>query len=82
MDEAIRNRGTPSLKHETPALALQNQIGDLHREVAGQRFGFLGGIWENPAASSARSARAPWPGAAFMDTPGSSISPAASRSSR
>lgn len=51
--EAIRNRGTPILKHETTAQAIQNQIGNLPRQVAGQRFGFLGGVWDDPPAAHA-----------------------------
>jgi CubicO group peptidase (beta-lactamase class C family) len=50
--EAIRNRGVPILKPETVAQAIQNQVGDLPRGVAGQRFGFLGGVWDDPAASN------------------------------
>jgi CubicO group peptidase (beta-lactamase class C family) len=51
--EAIRNRGTPILKHETAALAIQNQIGDIPRAErdAGQRFGFLGAVIADPQAA-------------------------------
>lgn len=50
--EAIRNRGTPILKPEMVAQAIQNQVGDLPRDVAGQRFGFLGAVWDDPAAAN------------------------------
>jgi CubicO group peptidase (beta-lactamase class C family) len=51
--EAIRNRGTPILKPEIVAQAIQNQIGDLPREEkdAGQRFGFLGAVIVDPVAA-------------------------------
>jgi CubicO group peptidase (beta-lactamase class C family) len=52
--EAIRNRGTPILKPETVAQAIQNQIGDLPRRAhdSGQRFGFLGAIIADPVAAN------------------------------
>lgn len=46
--EAIRNRGTPILKHDTVALAIQNQIGDVPGLEAGMRFGFLGAVIVDP----------------------------------
>jgi CubicO group peptidase (beta-lactamase class C family) len=51
--EAIRNRGTPILKPEIVAQAIQNQIGDLPREEkdAGQRFGFFGAVIVDPVAA-------------------------------
>ena len=49
--EAIRNRGTPILKHETAALAIQNQIGDLPGLDPGFRFGFLGAVITDPLAA-------------------------------
>ena len=50
--EAIRKGGATILKPETAAAAMANQVGDVPRETAGQRFGFLGGVWDNPAASN------------------------------
>lgn len=52
--EAIRNRGTPILKPELVAQAIQNQIGELPREDkdAGQRFGFLGAVIVDPKAAN------------------------------
>ena len=50
--EAIRKGGAPVLKPETAAAAMANQVGDVPRETAGQRFGFLGGVWDNPRASN------------------------------
>jgi CubicO group peptidase (beta-lactamase class C family) len=52
--EAIRNRGTPILKHETVAQAIQNQVGDLPRRPhdVGQRFGFLGAVIADPKAAN------------------------------
>lgn len=52
--EAIRNRGTPILKHDTVAQAIQNQIDDIPRAErdAGQRFGFLGAVITDPAAAA------------------------------
>lgn len=49
--EAIRNRGEPILRPDSVAAAIRNQVGSIPRDVAGQRFGFLGGVWENPAAT-------------------------------
>ena len=51
--EAIRNRGTPILKHETVAQAIQNQIGDIPRAErdAGMRFGYFGAVVVDPQAA-------------------------------
>lgn len=49
--EALRKGGTPVLKPETLAAATRNQIGDLYRERAGQRFGFLGAVVADPVAA-------------------------------
>lgn len=49
--EAIRTGGGPILRPETVKAAVSNQVGDIPRGVAGQRFGFLGGVWDDPAAS-------------------------------
>jgi CubicO group peptidase (beta-lactamase class C family) len=47
------------LKPETRAAAFSNQIGELPRDDAGQRFGFLGAVIADPAASG-------WPVAGMM----------------
>lgn len=49
--EAIRNRGTPILKHETAAIAIQNQIGDVPGMEPGLRFSFLGAVFTDPKAA-------------------------------
>ncbi len=49
--EAIRNRGTPILKHDSVALAIQNQIGDVPGMEPGFRFGFLGAVIADPGAA-------------------------------
>jgi len=49
--EVLRKGGAPVLKHETLAAATRNQIGDLPRENAGQRFGFLGAVVDDPVAA-------------------------------
>lgn len=51
--DAIRNRGTPILRHNTVAQAIQNQIGDIPMPAdrAGHRFGFLGAVVADPKAA-------------------------------
>ena len=36
---------------------MRDQVGSVPRETAGQRFGFLGGVWDNPAASNSPFSR-------------------------
>jgi len=57
--EALRSGGGAILRPETVAIATSNQIGDLPREEkdAGQRFGFLGAVLDDPAAASSPQAR-------------------------
>jgi CubicO group peptidase (beta-lactamase class C family) len=49
--EAIRSGGAPILTPETVASAMANQIGTVERRAddAGQRFGFLGAVIDDPA---------------------------------
>jgi CubicO group peptidase (beta-lactamase class C family) len=51
--DAVRDRGTPILKPDTVAQAIQNQVGDLPRREgdAGQRFGYLGAVIVDPVAA-------------------------------
>lgn len=48
--DSLQNGGTPILKAATVATAMQNQIGDVSRDVfrPGQRFGFFGAIIDDP----------------------------------
>lgn len=57
--EALRNRGTPILNPDTVAQATRNQIGDLPREAkdAGQRFGLIGAVLDDPVAAASPQAR-------------------------
>lgn len=49
--DTLRRGGAPILSSDTIAMGFANQVGALPREGAGQRFGFFGGVWDNPAAS-------------------------------
>lgn len=49
--EAIRTGGEPILSRDSVAAGIRNQVGTLPRDVPGQRFGFFGGVWEDPAAA-------------------------------
>lgn len=51
--DTLRKGGAPILSAETVAAGMRNQVGTLPREVAGQRFGFFGGVWDDPAATEA-----------------------------
>lgn len=51
--EALRNGGGGAIRHQTVATAFSNQIGDVPREDAGMRFGYLGAVAEDPAAAGA-----------------------------
>ncbi|WP_417308656.1 serine hydrolase domain-containing protein [Devosia sp.] len=56
--ETIRQGGSPILRHETVAIAGQNQVGSvpLRPQDAGQRFGFLGAIVDDPEAANSPQA--------------------------
>lgn len=53
--ETLRVGGGDILRPETVALATRNQIGDLPRENAGQRFGYFGAIVADPVAAETPS---------------------------
>ena len=57
--ETLRTGGGHMLRPETVALATRNQIGALPRRAqdAGQRFGFLSAIIDDPAAAQSPAAR-------------------------
>jgi CubicO group peptidase (beta-lactamase class C family) len=50
--EALRNGGGGAVKAQTVALAFSNRIGDVPRDDAGMRFGYIGAVTENPAAAN------------------------------
>ncbi|MHA6299018.1 serine hydrolase domain-containing protein [Devosia sp. CAU 1758] len=54
--EAMRTGGGGAVKPETLALAFSNRIGNVHRDDAGQRFGYLGAVLEDPQAANSASA--------------------------
>ncbi|KKB09440.1 serine hydrolase domain-containing protein [Devosia chinhatensis] len=54
--EALRNGGGGAIHKDSVALAFSNRIGKVHREDAGQRFGYLGAVIEDPAAANSPSA--------------------------
>lgn len=54
--EAMRNGGGGAVKPATVALAFSNRIGAVHRDDAGQRFGYLGAIVDDPVAANSASA--------------------------
>lgn len=49
--QALLNGGDGVLKPETLAEAVRNQIGDLPRDDAGMRFGYLGAVVADPSAA-------------------------------
>ena len=49
--QALLNGGDGLLKPETLAEAVRNQVGDLPRDDAGLRFGYLGAVVADPAAA-------------------------------
>ncbi len=49
--EALRTGGGGAIKPETVALAFSNRIGDVPREDAGMRFGYIGAVAEDPVAA-------------------------------
>lgn len=53
--EAMRNGGGGAVSRDMVALAFSNRIGDVERD-AGQRFGYLGAIVDDPAAANSPSA--------------------------
>lgn len=53
--EAMRTGGGGAVKPETVALAFCNRIGAVHRDDAGQRFGYLGAVIDDPAAANSPS---------------------------
>ncbi|UYO00065.1 MAG: beta-lactamase family protein [Devosia sp.] len=55
--EAMRTGGGGVISPETLGLAMSNRIGDIHRDDAGQRFGYLGAIIDDPVAANSSSAR-------------------------
>jgi CubicO group peptidase (beta-lactamase class C family) len=55
--DTLRQGGGPILRPETVAMGFSNQIGDLPRDVAGQRFGYFGAIIDDPVAADSPSAR-------------------------
>lgn len=55
--EAMRNDGGGVVRPETVGRAFSNQIGDLKRDDAGQRFGYLGAIIDDPVAANSASAK-------------------------
>lgn len=57
--EALRSGGGAILRPETVAMATSNQIGDLPRDPkdAGQRFGLIGAVLDDPAAACSPQAR-------------------------
>ena len=57
--DTLRVGGGPILRPETVEMATMNQIGELPREAkdAGQRFGFLGAVLDDPAAANSPQAR-------------------------
>jgi CubicO group peptidase (beta-lactamase class C family) len=55
--EAMRNGGGGAVKPDTIALAFSNRIGELKRDDAGQRFGYLGAIIDDPVAANSPSAK-------------------------
>ncbi|WP_338723484.1 serine hydrolase domain-containing protein [Devosia sp. XK-2] len=54
--EAMRNGGGGAVRPETVARAFSNQIGNLKRDDAGQRFGYLGAVVDDPVAAGSPSA--------------------------
>lgn len=55
--KAMRQNGGGVIRPETAALAFSNRIGDVHRDDAGQRFGYLGAVIDDPVAAKSASAR-------------------------
>lgn len=49
---SLLGHGVPILKPETVYMATMNQIGDVLREDAGQRFGFFGAVLDDPIAAA------------------------------
>lgn len=49
--QALLDGGAGVIKPETLAEAVRNQVGDLPREAAGMRFGYLGAVVADPAAA-------------------------------
>lgn len=54
--EVLRTGGGDAIAPETVALAFSNRIGAIHRDDAGQRFGYLGAIVDDPVAAKSASA--------------------------
>jgi len=54
--ESMRNGGGGAVSRDSVALAFSNRIGDIAREDAGQRFGYLGAIVADPVAANSPSA--------------------------
>jgi CubicO group peptidase (beta-lactamase class C family) len=55
--EAMRNFGGGVVNRETVALGFSNQIGDVPRADAGQRFGYFGAIIDDPDAAGSPAAK-------------------------
>lgn len=58
--ETLRQGGGSILRKETTAAALSNQVGTIARPVpkdAGKRFGFLGGVLDEPAVARSPAPR-------------------------
>ena len=55
--DAMRAGGGGAVRPETVAMAFSNRIGNVHRDDAGQRFGYLGAIVDDPVAANSPSAR-------------------------
>ncbi|QYO78274.1 serine hydrolase domain-containing protein [Devosia salina] len=55
--EAMRTGGGGAVKPETLDLAFSNRIGSVHRDDAGQRFGYLGAIVDDPVAANSPAAK-------------------------
>jgi len=49
----LERGGAPILSPNAMALATRNRIGEVTRDVAGEKFGYFGAIAEDPAASGA-----------------------------
>ncbi len=71
--EALRNGGGGAIHHQTVATAFSNQIGDVPREDAGMRFGYLGAIAKTRRRPARPWARARSTGVAFTAINGLSI---------
>jgi CubicO group peptidase (beta-lactamase class C family) len=54
--EALRTDGGGVLSKDTLDLGMSNRIGTVHRDDAGQRFGYFGAVVEDPQAAASPAA--------------------------